>query len=60
MDAFAGTAEGEEMRFVYLVVFAVVSIFLGATGHIEIRDMYIGMAMFLAAEYIECAIERKK
>lgn len=48
------------MRFFYLVAFTVVSIFLGATGHIEIRDMYIGMAMFLAAEYIECAIERKK
>lgn len=26
------------MRFVYLVVFTVVSIFLGATGHIVVRD----------------------
>lgn len=48
------------MRFVYLAVFAVVSIFLRATGHIAMHDMYIGMTMFLAAEYIECAIERKK
>ena len=48
------------MRFVYLAVFTVVSIFLGATGNIAVRDMYIGMTMFLAAEYIECAIERKK
>ena len=48
------------MRLIYLAAFTVISIFLGATRHIEIRDMYIGMAMFLAAEYIECAIERKK
>jgi len=48
------------MRFVYLAVFTVVSIFLGATGHIAERDMYIGMTVLLAAEYIECAIERKK
>lgn len=48
------------MRFFYLVIFAVISIFLGATGQIELRDMYIGTTMFLAAEYIECAIERKK
>lgn len=48
------------MKFIYLVVFTVVSIFLGATGHIAERDMYIGMIVFLAAEYIECAIERKK
>ena len=48
------------MRFVYLAVFAVASVFLGATGHITVRDMYIGMTMLLAAEYIECAIERKK
>lgn len=48
------------MRFVYRVVFSVVSIFLGATGHIAVRDMYIGMTMLLAAEYIECVIERKK
>ena len=48
------------MRFVYLVIFAVVSIFLRTTGHIAVCDMYIGMTMFLAAEYIECAIERNK
>jgi hypothetical protein len=53
-------AEGGSMRFIYLAAFTVVSIFLGTIGHIEIRDMYIGMTMFLAAEYIECAIERKK
>jgi len=47
------------MILVYLAVFIVVSIFLGATGHIEERDMYIGMTI-LAAEYIKCAIERKK
>lgn len=48
------------MRFVYLAVFAVVSTFLGAIGHITVHDMYIGMTVLLAAEYIECAIERKK
>lgn len=42
------------MRFFYLAAFAVVSIFLGATVHIEMRDMYIGMTVLLAAEYIEC------
>lgn len=48
------------MRFVYLAVFAIVSVFLGSNGHIAVRDMYIGMTVFLAAEYIECAIKRKK
>lgn len=48
------------MRFIYLAVFTVVSIILGATGHITERDMYIGATILLAAEYIECAIERKK
>jgi len=48
------------MKFFYLAAFAVVSIFLGATGHIAMRDMYIGTTIFLAAEYIECATERKK
>ena len=48
------------MRFVYLAIFAIVSIFLGATGNIAVRDMYIGMTMLLAAEYIECAIDRTK
>ena len=61
MEEICGAiAEGGRMKFVLPVVFTVVSIFLGATGYIEIRDMYIGMTMFLAAEYIECAIERKK
>lgn len=48
------------MRLVYLAVFAVVTVFFGATRQIAVRDMYIGMTMLLAAEYIECAIERKK
>ena len=48
------------MRFFYLAVFAVVSVLLGATGYITIRDMYIGTTILLAAEYIECAIDRKK
>lgn len=48
------------MKFVYLAIFAAVSLSLGVAGHITLRDMYIGMTMLLAAEYIECAIERKK
>ena len=60
LDAAPGAAEGGNMRLVYLAVFAVVTVFFGATRQIAVRDMYIGMTMLLAAEYIECAIERKK
>ena len=48
------------MKWIYLVIFAVYSILLVITRDVTARDLYIGATIFLAAEYIEDAIERNK
>lgn len=48
------------MKWVLLIIFALVSIVMIAAHEVDTRDIYIATSIFLAAEYIECAIERKK
>lgn len=48
------------MKWVPLIMFALISIVSLISGAIEAKDIYLGAVIFLAAEYIECAIERKK
>jgi hypothetical protein len=48
------------MTFVILVIWCLVSALAIASKEISAADMYIGMTILLAAEYIEWVIERKK
>lgn len=48
------------MKWVVLIMFALVSIFMLAAREVDTRDIYLATSIFLAAEYIECAIEREK
>ena len=48
------------MSIVILLVWCIVSFLTRLFEQISTADMYIGMTIFLAAEYIECAIRKKK
>lgn len=48
------------MKWVLLIMFLLVSILMLAARAVDTRDIYIATSIFLAAEYIECAIAREK
>lgn len=47
------------MKWILLIAFAMITIYLLFTGCITIKESYIGTVIMLAAEYIEDAIQRR-
>ena len=48
------------MKWFLLIIFALYSVAMVMTNNITMSDLYIGTVIFMAAEYIEDAIERKE
>lgn len=47
------------MSFLIVVIWGIISLLVRAFEVISTADMYIGMTIFLAANYITCEIENK-